>query len=472
VQRFLAHNGERNFAVGERKAASTPSVQRFLAHNGERNFSVGERKAAIKPSRQRFVVHNGERNFAVGERKAASTPSVQRFVAQNGERNFAVGERKAAIKPSRQRFVAHNGERNFAVGERKAASTPSVQRFVAHNGERNFAVGERKAASTPSVQRFVAHNGERNFAVGEREFTAVKRKGGTLQRTSTPQTPSFHMSHIRISQLLGTAMLLSFSLLLGCTPGAGTSTADTQADSLAASAKADSLALAAQADSAAQARKAQGDLSPLGVTASSDDGQIDWAVAKADGMITFAYVRATMGEQGLDAQLGRNWPAVQREGILRGAYHHYRVGDDIGVQAKNFSKRVKLETGDLSPAVQLDQSSIPTNVRLDKKGVVKAIQGFLLNLEQAHGCKPILMTTPDFATVYLDGAGFADYKLWLLDPSGNPEPTVPATWATPGWSLWQYSGADSLPGFSGKAARSKFHAPMPEFNPELACAKP
>jgi lysozyme len=279
------------------------------------------------------------------------------------------------------------------------------------------------------------------------------------------------MYPFNLTQVLLTGTLAALLGLTGCAPRADGSEL-AKADSLAAAATADSLARLAVADSIAKARKAQAELSPIGVAVTEAQGRIDWGIAKTEGFLAFAYMRATMGSGGADTYLGRNWMAAKREGLLHGAYHHYRVGDDVKTQLKNFTNHVKLETGDLRPAVQLDHTSIPDNVRLDKKGVVKAIQEFLADMDKAYGCKPLIFTTPDFAATYLDGTGFAAYPLWLNAPSIDPEPTLPATWATAGWTLWQFSESGSVPGIPENVARTRFHAPLPELDDELACAAP
>ena len=72
-----------------------------------------------------------------------------------------------------------------------------------------------------------------------------------------------------------------------------------------------------------------------GVDVSHWDGTISWNMVKRNN-ISFAFIKATEGEQFVDPKFHYNWSETQANGILRGAYHFYQPNDDPIKQANHF----------------------------------------------------------------------------------------------------------------------------------------
>ena len=63
-----------------------------------------------------------------------------------------------------------------------------------------------------------------------------------------------------------------------------------------------------------------------GIDVSHHQGHIDWKKLAAQD-VSFAYIKATEGEDFLDEDFKYNWSSAEDAGILPGAYHYFRTGD-------------------------------------------------------------------------------------------------------------------------------------------------
>lgn len=213
------------------------------------------------------------------------------------------------------------------------------------------------------------------------------------------------------------------------------------------------------------------DASPQqGLEVSEKQGNVDWKAAKASGIV-FTYARATYGAATKDNQFATYWPALLSNGIFRGAYHHFKIGDSNANQLANYKKQVTLATGDLAPAIRFDETSIPPNVRVNRPEASKAMQGLLKDFETTFNCKPLVITTTDFADNYLKDTLMKQYKLWIIQPDVEA-PKLPGAWYNGRWTVWQYSASGTIPGFPENVARSRYHGTYAELKPELACTLP
>ena len=98
-----------------------------------------------------------------------------------------------------------------------------------------------------------------------------------------------------------------------------------------------------------------------GIDVSKYQQNISWEMVRDmqvhDIRIGFAFMKATEGINNTDAYFKRNWRRSRNAGIVRGAYHFFIASKDGKLQAKNFIKRVKLESGDLPPVLDVEQSN-------------------------------------------------------------------------------------------------------------------
>jgi lysozyme len=64
-----------------------------------------------------------------------------------------------------------------------------------------------------------------------------------------------------------------------------------------------------------------------GIDVSGVAGKVDWKIFKRNG-ITFAFAKATEGITIVDRDFPTNWAGMKEAGIIRGAYHMFRLRSD------------------------------------------------------------------------------------------------------------------------------------------------
>lgn len=146
----------------------------------------------------------------------------------------------------------------------------------------------------------------------------------------------------------------------------------------------------------------------FGIDISHYQGTIDWASVKTTHHpIQFIFVRATMGEDGLDKTFATNYQEAKNYGYLRGAYHYYRPNEDATKQFENFSAAVQLDSGDLRPVLDIEELGDSSLEHLRT-----GLHTWLALAEEAFGAKPIIYTGRSFYIDYLKGH-VDDYPLWI-----------------------------------------------------------
>ncbi len=176
-----------------------------------------------------------------------------------------------------------------------------------------------------------------------------------------------------------------------------------------------------------------------GIDVSMHQGVIDWPKVKAAG-IDFAYIKATEGRTYVDPFFDANWQAAKAAGIARGAYLYLRFDRPAADQANNFVTSVRLEPGDLLPAIDVE----------DERGGVNPVV-----LDQVHDhivselrVPAMIYTMPAFWQRHAAGPDwdFSETPLWLAH-WGVKAPKVPKPWTT--WTIWQHSAEGKVPGIVG-----------------------
>lgn len=167
--------------------------------------------------------------------------------------------------------------------------------------------------------------------------------------------------------------------------------------------------------------------------------------------IRFILCKATEGLDYVDPDFRKNWRAIESQGKVRGAYHFFHVQDDPILQADAYIKALNswwllwhrgLKSKDLPPVVDIERASLKGPV--DIAELHKRLLAFLNRIEAKTGRRPILYTNGYFADIYLVNPAFAKYPLWLADYTNQDQPTVPKTWQTVGYRLWQKSESYTL----------------------------
>lgn len=181
----------------------------------------------------------------------------------------------------------------------------------------------------------------------------------------------------------------------------------------------------------------------LGIDVSEYQGRIDFAGLQLqiqNRRIEFVVVRATMGKDGIDARFKRNWEGFRPLPVKRGAYHYYRPNENSTLQAQNFIKTARLESGDMIPVLDIEKHSTIQS----KDKLREGLKNWLRIVEEHYGVKPMIYTGDSFFWEVLHNNGFDEYPIWVANYNPILEPE------TQDWMIWQFSEKGSLPGIGEK----------------------
>src|SRR5947209_14311950 len=81
----------------------------------------------------------------------------------------------------------------------------------------------------------------------------------------------------------------------------------------------------------------------------------------------FAFIKATEGISNTDPYFRQNWKRAKEAGIIRGAYHFFIATKDGRAQAQHFIDKVPLETGDLPPVLDVEETFSASPARMRKE---------------------------------------------------------------------------------------------------------
>ena len=187
-----------------------------------------------------------------------------------------------------------------------------------------------------------------------------------------------------------------------------------------------------------------------GIDVSRYQQRISWEEVKAmqvnDIKLGFAFIKATEGNGNVDPYFKRNWKKAKEAGVIRGAYHFFIASKDGMKQAQNFMKKVTLESGDLPPVLDVEQTNGASTAVIRQE-----VKEFLDVMEMNYRVKPIIYTNIDFYNHYLKGY-FDDYPLWVAHYLQPHKPRIKRD-----WTFWQHSEAGRVNGILARVDFNVFN---------------
>jgi len=184
-----------------------------------------------------------------------------------------------------------------------------------------------------------------------------------------------------------------------------------------------------------------------GIDVSHYQGNINWR-AVANDHVTFAYVKATEGVDGRDAEFARNWRSAQRAGIRVGAYHVFVFCQSGRVQAINFLAVVPRLAGTLPPAVDLETAR-GCQTPLTGAEMSRELRAYLSIVEAHQRKQAVLYVTPRFFATYRDY--LPNRRMWRRAISSKPAPNQ-------SWTFWQYRSRGHVRGIRTNVDLNVFRA--------------
>tara|TARA_Y100001968_G_scaffold328058_1_gene374419 strand:+ start:840 stop:1466 length:627 start_codon:yes stop_codon:yes gene_type:complete len=180
-------------------------------------------------------------------------------------------------------------------------------------------------------------------------------------------------------------------------------------------------------------------------------GRINWKKVSqnTNPKITFAYIRTTMGKDGIDKAFQYNFKEAQKNGIKVGVYHYYRPNENSLEQFENFLKNTP-EVGDLPPVLDIEEKS-----KFGPKNLRQGIDNFLKLVERKYQQKAIIYAHQRFYNTYLRNK-FSQHEIWIArqngfktKPENNEMKKEPFLFDGRCPLIWQYSGTGTIDGIHG-----------------------
>jgi len=194
-----------------------------------------------------------------------------------------------------------------------------------------------------------------------------------------------------------------------------------------------------------------------GIDVSRYQQRISWEAVSAmqvnEIKIRFAFIKATEGNGNVDPYFKRNWKKAKEAGITRGAYHFFIASKDGIKQAQNFMKKVTLESGDLPPVLDIEQTN-GASADVIRSEVTEWLHAMEIN----YSVKPIIYTNVDFYKRFLKGY-FDEYPLWVAHYLQPHKPRINRSWA-----FWQHSERGKVNGILSRVDFNVFSGDNREFN--------
>ena len=204
-----------------------------------------------------------------------------------------------------------------------------------------------------------------------------------------------------------------------------------------------------------------------GLDVSHWNGAVDW-IQVVSGGYTFLFAKATEGTTLTDATYAINRAGTEGIGMRFGAYHFARPGGSgaAGIvanaiaQADYFVNVAQPAAGDLPPVLDLE-----TKGTLSPTALANWTQAWLGEVQARTGVSGLIYASPSFwKSAVGDTSTFATAgnRLWIAHWTKNAAPTVPAAnWGGFGWTFWQWTDCEKIPGFLHCVDGDRLHGTNP-----------
>ena len=156
-----------------------------------------------------------------------------------------------------------------------------------------------------------------------------------------------------------------------------------------------------------------------GVLVGAADGPVDFAALAAIGA-DFAYVEASIGEDGRDAMLADNLAALAERGLPYGVVHRYDACVTAERQAGNFVTIVPRDAAMLPPVIALVEPAAGCPDPVSEAAVESELTTFLNQVEAHTGQSAVLLLSEDFQQAH-PIASRIERNLWLEGAWFEPE---------------------------------------------------
>ncbi len=124
-----------------------------------------------------------------------------------------------------------------------------------------------------------------------------------------------------------------------------------------------------------------------GLDMSHYQGEVFWEAIGNNSKMAYVYLKATEGGTNIDKRYAQNIALAKQYGLKVGSYHFYRPTRPQVEQLRNFRYQCQAKDQDLIPMVDIE-----TTGGLRREALVDSLHKFLLLMERAYHCKPLIYT--------------------------------------------------------------------------------
>ncbi len=189
----------------------------------------------------------------------------------------------------------------------------------------------------------------------------------------------------------------------------------------------------------------------LGVDVSRHQGTINWTQVRSIGTV-FAFCKATDGTSyAHTGYFHQQLPLIRANGMIPGAYHWLKAGQNPVQQARYFVQTI----GDVDGLL----------CALDvEEGSVHEARAFAQEFARLTGGHPLFLYTGRWYWVGTIGNPFgadigplwhSEYETTDAEIADGPELDIYGGWS--GATMWQYTSSGSVPGVNGSCDRNLFY---------------
>ena len=191
-----------------------------------------------------------------------------------------------------------------------------------------------------------------------------------------------------------------------------------------------------------------------GIDLSHYQGDIRWyqlaEVRKGPFPVQFMFIKATEGGDLEDNMFSLNFDSAKVYGFARGAYHFFNPKTDPNKQADFFINKVKLDSTDLPPVLDIEQKCD------DEVALRRNIKIWLNRVEEHYHKKPIIYASYRYKMRYLNDPVLNDYPYWIAHYY------VDSVQYQGQWKFWQHTDDGTLPGIKEKVDLDVFNGTIDE----------
>ena len=124
-----------------------------------------------------------------------------------------------------------------------------------------------------------------------------------------------------------------------------------------------------------------------GLDMSHYQGEVFWEAIGNNSKMAYVYLKATEGGTNIDKRYAQNIALAKQYGLKVGSYHFYRPTRPQVEQLRNFRYQCQAKDQDLIPMVDIE-----TTGGLRREALVDSLHKFLLLMERAYHCKPLILS--------------------------------------------------------------------------------